>query len=52
MHTAKWSWLFPSSIDMESTSTLGCDADDDADPFAENEDEQELEDNETVLEDC
>ena len=52
MHTAKQSWLFPSSIDIESASRLGRDADDDADLFAENEDEQELEDNETVLEDC
>ena len=52
MHTAKQSWLFPSSIDIESASLLGHDADDDADLFTENEDEQELEDNETVLEDC
>ena len=33
-------------------SPSGCNTDDDADPFAENEDEEKLEDNKTVLEDC
>ena len=50
MHAAKRSWLFPSSIDTEGTYPLWRDTDNDADPFTENEDEEELEDNETVLE--
>ena len=40
---------FPPSLDTESTSLI---TNNDADPFAESEDEEELEDNETVLEDC
>ena len=52
MHTAKQSWLFPSSIDTESTSPSRCNTDDDADPFTKSEDNQELEVNETVLEYC
>ena len=57
MHTAKQSWLLPSRIqidriDTESTSPSGHDTDNDADPFAESEDKEELEDNETVVEDC
>ena len=45
-------WLFPSSIDTQSTPPLQCDTDNDADPFAESRDEKEMEDNETVLEYC
>ena len=44
MHTAKWSWLLP---DTESTSPSGRNTDNDADPFTESKDEEELEDNET-----
>ena len=34
VHTAKRSWLFPSSLDTESTSPLRHDTHDDADPFS------------------
>ena len=52
MHAVKQSWLFPSSIDTESTSPSRCNTDNDADPFTKSEDDQELEVNETVLEYC
>ena len=51
VHTAKPSSLFASSIDTESTSPSQRNTDDDAEPSAESEDEEELEENETSY-DC